>query len=257
MSYLDAKARRSIEPLKEEIVPLFSEGDWKALGVDTDCLDLIEKHPRLLRSKHWGDPDYPDCVFDVLIQIAKRDSDNLNFVRRRIDKVRAVEGTNASSTAHSGRPSIVFTPTVFAVPEAAPNEDLISVMMPFDAALKQVYAAINAAAQANGLECKRGDDIWNSSVVVQDIFDLIYRSFIVVCDFSGRNPNVFYEAGVAHTLGKHVIPVTQSVDDVPFNLRHHRFIKYPNNNEGRSELTTRLEERIASLIEARKKVSLW
>lgn len=257
MNYLDAKARRSIEPLKDEIVAYFSVGDWQALGIDTDCLALIENHPRLLRSKQWGDPDYPDCVFAILIEIAKRDLDNLGFVRRRLDKVRAAHGTNISSAPAAGQPSIVFTPSVFSVPEAAANEDLVSVMMPFDAGLNAVYTAVRAAAESNKLSCKRGDDIWNSSVVVQDIFDLIYRSRIVVCDFSGRNPNVFYEAGIAHTLGKQVIPITQSVDDVPFNLRHHRFIKYLNNSEGCSELTTRLDERIGYLIESRRKLSTW
>ena len=37
---------------------------------------------------------------------------------------------------------------------------------------------------------------------------------------------MFYETGIAHTLGKHVIPITQSSDDVPFDLRHHRYILY-------------------------------
>ena len=83
------------------------------------------------------------------------------------------------------------------------------------------------------------------------------KSYIVVCDFTGRNPNVFYEAGIAHTLGKHVVPITQSADDVPFNLRHHRFIHYLNNKEGRCELTARLEERIGGLMEARKKAYPW
>lgn len=253
MTYIDATARLSLEPLKDEIVPLFSEGDWKALGVETDCLDLIESHSRLLRSKHWGDPDYPDCVFDVLIQIAERDAENLRYVRKRIQKARAAEGANISSAPQNGQPAIVFCPTVFSVPSVPANQDLVAVMMPFDAAMAPVFTAIQNAAKANNLECKRGDDIWNSSVVVQDIFELIYKSFIVVCDFSGRNPNVFYEAGVAHTLGKHVVPITQNQEDVPFNLRHHRYIHYLNNTEGRSALTAKLEERIGGLLEQRSK----
>ncbi|UWU25450.1 hypothetical protein N2601_31165 (plasmid) [Rhizobium sp. CB3060] len=81
---------------------------------------------------------------------------------------------------------------------------------------------------------------------MQDIFDLIVRSRIVVCDFSGKNPNVFYEAGIAHTLGKHVVPITQSDADVPADLRHHRYLGYLNNGEGLGKLETQLAARLRS-----------
>lgn len=69
----------------------------------------------------------------------------------------------------------------------------------------------------------------------------------MVCDFSGKNPNVFYEAGIAHTLGKHVVPITQSASDIPFDLQHHRYLKYLNNDEGRSNLVEGLTSRFAKL----------
>jgi hypothetical protein len=95
----------------------------------------------------------------------------------------------------------------------------------------------------------RADDFWKNSVIVQDIFELIYRSSVVIVDFSGRNENVFYESGIAHTLGKNVIPITQSIDNIPFDLRHHRHIIYLNNGEGLRELENKLAERLASLKE--------
>jgi hypothetical protein len=76
---------------------------------------------------------------------------------------------------------------------------------------------------------------------------LIYRSSIVIVDFSGRNPNVFYEAGIAHTLGKNVIPITQRIEDIPFDLRHHRVLEYLNNREGLQELKKGLEKRLEVL----------
>ncbi|MBK9356824.1 MAG: hypothetical protein IPN08_05460 [Bacteroidales bacterium] len=75
------------------------------------------------------------------------------------------------------------------------------------------------------LECRKANDIWENSTFIQDIFELIFTSKIVVGDFSGKNPNVFYEIGIAHTLGKTVIPITQSINDVPADLRH-RVLKY-------------------------------
>ncbi len=100
-----------------------------------------------------------------------------------------------------------------------------------------------------GFQCLRADDIWDDSTVIQDVFSLIFRSHIVICDFSGRNPNVFYEAGIAHTLGKHVVPITQSADDIPFDLRHHRYALYLNNTEGRGKLRSELIARLRGLSE--------
>jgi hypothetical protein len=77
---------------------------------------------------------------------------------------------------------------------------------------------------------------------------LIDRSRIVVCDCSGRNPNVFYEAGIAHTLGREVILITQNDQDIPFDLRHLRYIRYLNNAEGRAALTQQLQARMQTLL---------
>jgi hypothetical protein len=120
-------------------------------------------------------------------------------------------------------------------------------MMPFTPSLNLVYGSIQTAAHQQGLVCSRADNIWDHSTVIQDIFSLIFRSFIVVCDFTEKNPNVFYEAGIAHTLGKHVIPITQSEQDIPFDLQHHRYIKYLNNSEGLGELQESLSSRFSTL----------
>ena len=95
---------------------------------------------------------------------------------------------------------------LFAVPDADPQPDLVAVMMPFAKEFDGVLSAIQAASARNGLKCLRADDIWEESTIIQDIFNLIFRAQIVVVDFTEKNPNVMYETGIAHTLGKHVIP---------------------------------------------------
>jgi len=47
---------------------------------------------------------------------------------------------------------------------------------------------------------------------------------------------VFYEVGIAHTLGRKVVLITQSAADVPFNLQHLRHIQYLGNSEGLEQL---------------------
>jgi hypothetical protein len=75
---------------------------------------------------------------------------------------------------------------------------------------------------------------------------------IVICDCTGRNANVFYEAGIAHTLGKDVILITQNRSDIPFDLSHLRYIFYLDNNEGREKLSKDLSLRINTLVERQK-----
>ncbi len=126
---------------------------------------------------------------------------------------------------------------------------LVSVMMPFDAAFGPVYQTLQSAATDVGLVCRRVDEIWENPAIIQDIVNLIDKSFVVVCDCTGRNANVFYEIGIAHTLGREVVLITQVDADIPFDLRHLRYIKYLDNDEGRQGLKAEIDGRFRYLQE--------
>lgn len=140
-------------------------------------------------------------------------------------------------------------PSVFQIPEHENIEPaLVSVMMPFNANFAAVYESIRLAADNVGLRCRRADDIWENPAIIQDVVALIDRSRIVICDCTDRNPNVFYEAGIAHTLGREVILITQSEQDIPFDLRHLRHVRYLNNAEGRRGLADALQGRMQTIL---------
>ena len=142
------------------------------------------------------------------------------------------------------------SPKVFSIPKnEIIEETLASVMMPFEAGFFDVYTALQEAATEVGLACRRADEIWENPAIIQDIVTLIDKSFVVVCDCTGRNPNVFYEIGIAHTLGREVILISQIYADIPFDLRHLRYIPYLNNAEGRQALKVALAERFGYLQE--------
>jgi hypothetical protein len=232
--------------LKRTISERFGKDNWLELGAVTNSLDIVQQHRRLLRSLDFHDDDYDGNVLEVLIQILKRDPNNAALVERYLEEKFDEGGVNVSTTGYQ-RPKVYFIPSVFTVPPTGTEPDLISVMIPFAAEFAPVFAALQHALGGLGFRCLRAADIWRNSAVIQDIFALIWASRIVICDFSGRNPNVFYEAGIAHTLGKHVIPITQSPDDVPFDLRHHRFLRHLNNNEGLAALVHGVNERVRTL----------
>ncbi len=242
---METEQQRRLVPLKDLVVEKFTSEHWLELGAITGCLETVQHHPRLLRSLSWDDPDYPGNAMQVLASFIEQDPDNFLRIEQYVQS-RFEPAAELVSSVEVGR-RIYFTPSVFQAPETAVDPLLVAVMMPFESKLKPVYLAIKAAASEQGLSCKRVDDIWEHSTVIQDIFSLIFQSNIVVCDFTGRNPNVFYECGIAHTLGKAVIPIAQHDSDVPFDLRHHRYLPYLNNAEGLSELTAGLSSRLKTL----------
>jgi len=240
---LTPEQQTRIMPLQAAIVEGFTKDNWLQLGLLTGFYEQIKSHSRLLRSLSFGDPDYAGHVLDIILEMAARDPGNI----ARIEDYLESSAAGIPVIQPDGRKRIAITPRVFQIPAEAPHPRLVTVMMPFDARFTSVYKAIQAACANAGMECERADNVWEHSTIIQDVFGLIWKSSIVVCDFTGRNPNVFYECGIAHTLGRHVIPLAQHESDVPFDLRHHRYLPYQSNGEGLAALSDDLSRRLRTL----------
>jgi hypothetical protein len=231
--------------LRAKVVSNFDAGNWEEIGLLTGFSNLIDSHPRLLRSLYWGDEDYAGNALAVLSTIAKSNPVALKVIEEYID-----EKFHESSVYVSAKPSerkITFAPTVFSIPDSTVEPDLVAIMMPFSAEFTPIHRAIAAACTSTGRRCLRADDIWEESTIMQDVFNLIFRANVVVVDFSGKNSNVMYETGIAHTLGKHVIPISQSFEDVPFDMKHHRVLKYLPNAEGIHRLQSALAAKLSQV----------
>ncbi len=240
---------REILEIKSMIAQHFDKSDWLDLGYYLGCYDIIQNHDRLLRSLSFGDDDYEGNVLQVLTSIIKKDPKNLDEIKLYIsNKYSGSVPSDFISTAHIDTPKkiITFSPQVFSIPTKPQNDKLVSFMMPFE--LVDTFSTIKKACDNLGLECKKADDIWENSTFIQDIIDLIFVSKVVIADFTGKNPNVFYEIGIAHTLGKTVIPISQSLTDVPADLRHHRVLNYLPNHEGYRQLDFEITKRLETLF---------
>ena len=120
--------------------------------------------------------------------------------------------------------------------------------MPFADAFKGIWqTCIKKAVAEEGDECSRADDIFAPGSVIDDVVQSIQRADYLIAELSERNPNVYYELGLAHALGKKVILITQTLDTLPFDLRHQRVIKYSDTAAGAEELRNALKLYIASL----------
>jgi len=120
-------------------------------------------------------------------------------------------------------------------------------LLPFRDDFFRVYEeGIVAAVEACGLRATHAGQIFDNREIIEDIWDSICSARVIVADVTDRNPNVFYELGMCHTLGKEVIAITQNPDDVPFDIRHRRYIHY--NSGQMASLRSRLQQTIQRVL---------
>lgn len=216
--------------------------------------EMIKVIESLLHPDHFvgtGKADHQKAIEAMIEVLRSHELEVAVNPKTKVSSLRSTTGSFISTAVDRKKVEkvITFAPTVFSLPEMELQEKLVAVMMPFAAEFDTVCDSIKEACSENGLFSYRADDIWSNSAIMQDIFDLIFSSRIVIVDYTGRNSNVLYETGIAHTLGKTVIPITQSLDDIPFDLKPHRALKYLPNKEGLHELSKSLSKRIKTILE--------
>ena len=107
------------------------------------------------------------------------------------------------------------------------DRTLCFVLMPFADEFFLTYEeAIRPALEAAGLRGVHAGEIFGTREIMEDVWESICTARVVVADVTGRNPNVFYELGIAHTMGKQCVVLTQSPGDVPFDITSRRYIHY-------------------------------
>jgi hypothetical protein len=94
---------------------------------------------------------------------------------------------------------------------------------PFDSYFSKI---VKPAIEANRLYAVRGDSLFRPATIMDDIWSGIRKAKLLVAELTERNPNVFYELGLAHAISKPVILISQTMDDIPFDLRAIRVLIY-------------------------------
>jgi hypothetical protein len=159
---------------------------------------------------------------------AKVFRDNLTFLRSFSGAPSPTEAIAQSvATSSPGGPPDATAPVVLKEPRVREFLDNCFVMMPFGEWFDRYYAEIYVPAiKEAGYEPVRADELFTTGSVVEQIWEQIEKSKLLLADLSGKNPNVFYELGLAHAARKPVVFAAAQVDDVPFDLRHLRVIIY-------------------------------
>jgi hypothetical protein len=221
--------------------------------------------PPILQSKQWADfrnpENYTENFKDLIRQVFllkkenrvskyKIQNENETVVGSTIEKFDTKKLDEITKTlkeaveAFKSEPSAKLNPVPI-------DEKLCFIVMPFgNEQLNIVYEDFVKPPLENicNLKCERGDDVFGSNVIMDDITKSIEKARIIVADLTGRNPNVFYEVGIAHTLNKNVLLLAQNIDDVPFDLRHRRVLLYEYSPRGCKKLENEISKHINSLL---------
>lgn len=148
--------------------------------------------------------------------------------------------------------SPIFGPAAYEI-----DPRLAFVLMPFTDELTEIYTTLikpTVESYGFGLVCKRADDIKSNRAIMQDIWKSVCEARLIVADLTGLNPNVMYELGVAHTLGKETVLIYRKDENIkfPFDLAHIRRIEYENTPVGGTKLVAELKATIQAILNPEK-----
>jgi hypothetical protein len=149
-----------------------------------------------------------------------------------------------SSAAHG----VVVEP-VFGRPAKPDQPAEVFVLMPFKTELKSVYENhIKNLGQKLGITVLRADERYTTKAFINKVWDGIFGADLIIADCTEKNANVFYEIGMAHVVGKPVVLITRSHDDIPSDIKHLDYIIYKYDPEGVEVLLGRLSEAIQRIL---------
>ena len=226
--------------------------------------------PAMLRTKQWvdfRDPTQYQVVLDRLVKdLLSRPESQESTARRDAkapipgERVEELDPKNLSELkevlrdavqAFRARPEAVPVPAT--VSQAHPlKENGCFIIISFSVeSLNIVYEDFIRPVLVDRchLQPERGDDVFGSNVVMDDIAESIRRANLIIADLTGRNANVFYEVGIAHALNKQVLLMTQSIEDVPFDLRHRRALVYEYSPRGCKKLEKDLFDNVQNMLQ--------
>lgn len=102
----------------------------------------------------------------------------------------------------------------------------VFVLTPFSKRESQTFTIVNKVCRDVDLKCSRGDEVYRENNILSHIVKSILQANIIIVNINGRNPNVFYELGICHAIGKPVLIISKSKNDLPFDINAKNIIFY-------------------------------
>jgi hypothetical protein len=132
-----------------------------------------------------------------------------------------------------------------------PKAGTCFVVMPFAKKFDVVFQLIRETLERElRLKCGRADDVLGGGNIMEDVLRGMAESELIIVDVTARNPNVFYELGIAHMCKpvEKVLLLSQDEQSIPFDLRPFRHIIYKPTTQGRHALRDSLKQSVVAVL---------
>lgn len=225
----------------EALCARYAYADPAQLATNTTTMTLLAKlldmrELGLLRFEVEETPDGPKPVGEIRETALS-------------SKIRVAFGgmslSDAAMLSRHGK-GVAVTP-VFGRPRSPGEKIDVFVLMPFDPEMVAVYTDhIRPLGEELGIAIRRADEIFSPVPFMEKVWDGIWAAQLVLADCTQKNPNVFYEIGIAHTIGKKIVLITQSQDDIPSDLSHFDYLIYAPGAEGTAPFIHKLRAFLVS-----------
>lgn len=135
---------------------------------------------------------------------------------------------------------------------AASTRPSCFIVMPFGQPWSpEVHRILARACESAGVRPVRGDDLFTPTDILEDIWQSIHAATFIVADITGRNPNVLYELGIAHTLAKPVLILSKNSADIPIDLATRRVLLYgQTETDWQADLAAKMRLAMDTMVQA-------
>jgi len=193
-------------------------------------LEVINDEDRILgvRPPNQSDDEcLPPLEADVLFHDhASRIIQTIKLIEASADLgMPGVEATGAPSTSNY-RPGTAF------------------IMMWMDPSLPELADVVDTVKRSFrqfGISAVRADDIEHDGQITQRVLNEIRTAEFLFADLTGARPNVYYEVGFAHALGRRILLYRKAGTGLHFDLAGYNCPEYANLVDLREKMTKRLE----------------
>ena|ERR1035437_837784 len=123
------------------------------------------------------------------------------------------------------------------------------VVMQFSEPYNELYQeVIHRICDEFKIDAKRADEVYGPGVIIADIVKQIVESKVIIAEITPANPNVYYEIGYAHALGKPTILIAEKATALPFDVSPFRVLFYENTIAGKKRIEDGLRRHLESIL---------